>query len=452
MRHRVRGVVLGTLAVLFVPQVAFAKPRAGRRPAPPPADAAPAPDAGAEPAPAATPDVLTGAAPDAGAEPATAPLGEPSGEASDPGALSAVTPQVPAAPAAAAPVPEPTFDAPLGVRRAFDWQPFGYLRMQYRIVQNDPNVAFVGRDDGFALQNARVGVQGTYDRMRFVVALDGAVDERVHVNVPEGRLRVGLRDAYLDVAVAGALRTRGGYFETLVDPDLDTDVQRAFIDRPIESRGIRATEGFEASGLPPGRSLGAALRRDPGIPAAGAALGFELAVQNGAHEFASDNDNDTPAVSLSVLARFAGDSWVVASGRFNRRTEGELPFRQDEDDLQGALGARLALGPITVGAGAVVQRTMFPTTGGPDQDAYGAHGQLLVQVPGTLPLAVGYRFGVLDPSSLIVTDRVMEHTAGAVLAVPSHRMRLQLQVSHVVEQAARALSNDRAQLAAEVSL
>ena len=42
--------------------------------------------------------------------------------------------------------------------------------------------------------------------------------------------------------------------------------------------------------------------------------------------------------------------------------------------------------------------------------------------------------------------------AGVVLAVPSYRMRFQLQVVHVVEQAARELQNDRAQLAAELSL
>ena len=46
----------------------------------------------------------------------------------------------------------------------------------------------------------------------------------------------------------------------------------------------------------------------------------------------------------------------------------------------------------------------------------------------------------------------MEHTAGAVLGVPRYRMRVQLQLVHVVEQAARELSNDRAQLAAELAL
>jgi hypothetical protein len=71
---------------------------------------------------------------------------------------------------------------------------------------------------------------------------------------------------------------------------------------------------------------------------------------------------------------------------------------------------------------------------------------------GENPISVGYRFGILDPSSLITTDRVMEHTAGAVMGVPSYRMRVQLQLTHVEEQAERELSNDRVQLAAEVSL
>jgi hypothetical protein len=77
---------------------------------------------------------------------------------------------------------------------------------------------------------------------------------------------------------------------------------------------------------------------------------------------------------------------------------------------------------------------------------------LPVSLPGASPLRVGYRFGILDPSSLVTTDRVMEHTAGAVLGVPRYRMRVQLQATHVVEQAARSLSNDRIQLAAELAL
>lgn len=348
----------------------------------------------------------------------------------------------------------------------FQWEGFGYLRLQYLAVQNDPGVLFVGRDDGFELQNARLGVRGALDhRIAFVVAIDGAVDERVQVNAPEGKLRVGLRDAFADVALGGALVARAGLFKALVDPQaLVPDTRRELVDRPIESRGMRATEGYQADGLTPGRSLGAAIRLDPesvhrdgpegpeGTEGGGVRLGFELAVQNGADEFASNNDNDKPAVSATVLARLPRGGWAMVAARYNPRSVGALPFRQDENDLQATAGLRVALGPVALGGGLVVQRTSFPTTGGPVQNAFGGHAQAMVELPAPLPLAVGYRFGILDPSSLIPTDRVMEHTAGAVLGVPRYRMRLQLQATHVVEQAARALSNDRVQLAAELQL
>lgn len=343
--------------------------------------------------------------------------------------------------------PQPVAPAP-----GFTWEPFGYLRLAYNAAQNDPNVAFVGRDDGFELQNARVGVRGTLPNAgaSFVVSIDGALDERAQINTPEGKLRVGLRDAYADVTVSGDVVARAGFFRTFFDPEsLIANTARAFVDRPIEIRGVRATEGYETAGLTPGRSLGAALRLDPTVPEAGARLGFEVAVQNGADEYASNNDNDKPAVSAAALARFAGDSHVVVAVRYNPRTAGDLPFRQDETDVQGSAGAQLLAGPIAFNAGGVVTRTSFPTTGGPVQNAYGAHAQLMIRA-GAAPLAFGYRFGILDPSSLILTDRVMEHTAGAVLGVPAYRMRVQLQGTHVVEQ--RTLSNSRIQLAVEVAL
>jgi hypothetical protein len=349
--------------------------------------------------------------------------------------------------------------SPLSIDARFTWQPFGYLRAQYIAVQDDPGVAFVGRDDGFQMQNARIGVRGELDRrIAFVIAFDGAIDERTQVNTPQGKLGVGLRDAFADVALAGKLAVRAGFFQAVVDPQsLVADTARELVDQPIESRGMRSTEGYQTAGLPPGRSIGAAIRLDPGPPAdGGVGLGFELAVQNGADEFSSNNDNDKPAVSAAVIARLSPGSWLMAAARYNPRTVGDLPFRQDENDLQGTAGLRLGLGPVALDGGLIVQRTTFPTTGGPSEDAYGGHVQAMValpvSLPGASPLWVGYRFGILDPSSLVTTDRVMEHTVGAVLGLPRHRMRVQLQLVHAVEQAARELRNDRAQLAAELAL
>ncbi|MBA3817396.1 MAG: hypothetical protein H0X17_00765 [Deltaproteobacteria bacterium] len=353
-----------------------------------------------------------------------------------------------------------TASAEIAKAPAFTWEPFGYLRIQYVVSQNDPNVAFVGRDDGYELQNARLGVRGALDdRASFVVSFDGAVDERTQINVPEGKLRVGLRDAYADVAISGKVVGRGGFFQSVIDPESRVaDTQRAFVDKPIESRGIRPNEGYQTQGLTPGRSLGAAIRMDPAV-AGGSPIGFEIAVQNGADEFASNNDNDKPAVSAALLAQFPAQpetgatpgavTALVVGARYNPRTAGELPFRQDENDLQASAGLQFAAGQLALGVGGVFVRTTFPTTGGPVQNSYGGHAQLMVRAGTALPFAFGYRFGILDPSSLILTDRVMEHTAGAVLGVPRYRMRLQFQVTHVMEQ--RTLSNSRGHLAAEVS-
>ena len=285
----------------------------------------------------------------------------------------------PAPAAAAAPAvdkqpeaPEPVAPAdpevgPIG--HAFRWQPFGYLRMQYIAVQNDPNVQFIGRDDGFELQNARLGVRGELDnRAAFVVAFDGAVDERAQ-NQVQGKLRVGLRDAFTDVRLSDATMVRAGYFLAWVDPEaLVADTTRELVDQPLESRGMRSTEGWYTPGLPPGRSLGVAIHRDPAPPQEGATLGFEVAVQNGADEFSANNDNDMPAVSAAGVVRLPGQSFVIASLRWNPRTVGDLPFRQDETDYPGTLGARLGFGPVLLGGGLIVQRTIFESTAGPAQD------------------------------------------------------------------------------------
>src|SRR3569623_1049962 len=144
---------------------------------------------------------------------------------------------------------------------AFVWKPFGFVRLQYIAVQDDPTVPFVGRDDGIALQNARVGFVG---RAANTVDLDGAVDERAQINSPDGKLKVALKDAFGDVVLSGNAVARAGYFQAWVDPEaLVPDTAREFVDHPLARRGMRATEGYPTPRLPPGRSHGAAIPLGP---------------------------------------------------------------------------------------------------------------------------------------------------------------------------------------------
>src|SRR5690606_19554541 len=102
--------------------------------------------------------------------------------AEDPDQGGEVADDKPAAPVAASAAPprgEPGVAGadpalpPVNGGSKFTWTRFGFLRLQYKAIQNDPNVEFVGRDDGFELQNARIGVRGTLgDSAAFVVSFD----------------------------------------------------------------------------------------------------------------------------------------------------------------------------------------------------------------------------------------------------------------------------------------
>jgi hypothetical protein len=145
---------------------------------------------------------------------------------------------------------------------------------------------------------------------------------------------------------------------------------------------------------------------------------------------------------------------VLVAGRYNPRTEGELPFQQDETDLQGSAGLGVTVGPISVGGGFLFERTSFEDVGGPDEQSIGAWGQGMIRLPISpdAPFDLGYRFGYLEPSDLITTDRIMEHTGGAVFQLPAWHLRALLNATLVVEQADRELSNNRVEAALQVSL
>ena len=367
-----------------------------------------------------------------------------------------------------APVPDvasraATPDAmPTPARQGFSWRLAGVLRVASTVVQNDPNVQFIGRSDGFEVQDARIGLSGRYgERIGVELSINGSLDSRERANTPNGELRVGLVDAFADIALGKdltGLSLRLGRFLTSADPDQmsqDPVAQitgRAFVDRSLMSRGVRATEGWETEGLAPTRSHGAALRLDPGHVESGAKLGFEVAAQNGANDVVTANDNDAFALSVSGFVRLPHNSFVLAFGRWNPRTIGELPLRQDQTDLDAAVSGLVHVGPVELAGGLMLRNTTFETTGGPSQLAIGGHGQAMYSIPTELPLAVGYRFGILDPSNLVLTDRVMEHTVGMIMRLTAVRSRVLLNFTHVAEQAERKLANDRVEAVFEVAL
>jgi hypothetical protein len=325
------------------------------------------------------------------------------------------------------------------------------LRLLGAVMRNDPEVAFVGRNDGFRIQSARIGARAAWqDRITLRMSAEGADDEREAPNAIRGTLRFALEDAYADVELASAATLRLARFAIVYDlEELTPPSERAFVDRALPSRGVRPTEGFETRGLGLGRDLGVAVRAERAATIGHVALGYEVAVQNGAGSSASTNENDRVALSAAALARGPGLRSFVGV-RHNTRARGELPALRTEVDVGVAGGLEVQRDRVRGAAQVFFEHTRFTTTSGPSRRAYGAHAQLLVEAAEGIEL--GYRYAILEPSDRIAASIVQEHTAGLNVAPRDLPVRLQLNVTRPVEQAGRSLRNDRLELVAEVSL
>jgi len=336
----------------------------------------------------------------------------------------------------------------------FDLSVFGYIRFLGVVVQDDPEVSFVGRNDGYRIQNARIGIEGRFrDKVYLRLSADGADDERSGPNDVEGTLRFGLKDAFADVKLAKALELRVGRYPVIFDLERFTSaLQRGFISRSLESRGVSATEGFESPGLGVSRNMGLALRAPRAFESDTLSIGYELAAQNGNGSLAAQNDNDSLAYSGSVITNIGSELMIFGSFRYNERTEGELPFRRTERDLGTAFGVWFENSAFRAAGQLIFRRTTFPTTGAPVENAWGGHAELIIAIPGVDGLKAGYRFSLLDESDRIPQNSVQEHTAGLSLDLPSYHANFKLNAVLPVEEAGRELDNARGEMLIEVQL
>ena len=342
-------------------------------------------------------------------------------------------------------------DSPSDDADAIDYDFDASLRLLGALVANDPDVAFVGRNDGFRIQHARLGVRAAWsDRVDLRLTAEGADDAREAPNAVRGTLRFALEDAYADVHLGQAATLRVARFAVLYDlEEYLPPNERGFARRALPSRGVRPTEGFETRGLGIGRDLGIAVRAERAIELGAFALGYEVAIQNGAGARASANENDRVALSAVAMASTEG-AFVFFAARTNTRTQGELPALRTERDLGLAAGLHAATERVRGAAQVFFERTEFPTIDGPSRLAYGAYAQLLVSPIDDLEL--GYRYGILEPSDRVAASIVQEHTLGLNYAVAELPLRLQLNATRPVEEAGRSLRNDRLELVAEIAL
>src|SRR5690606_25156452 len=123
----------------------------------------------------------------------------------------------------------------------FDLAWSGYLRTSYEAIEDDlEQTDFVGLNDGFVLNNARVTLDGSYADLGFRIQFDGVSGVG---SGRESRVRTQLLDANATWAPLSELRLTLGRFRPPFDAEQRTpNADLPFVSRAVGVRGVLSVE------------------------------------------------------------------------------------------------------------------------------------------------------------------------------------------------------------------
>ncbi len=341
------------------------------------------------------------------------------------------------APLAAPATPLPSGSSPLRL----EWA--GYVRVIGELVQDDDFLA-IGRNDGFRLANARLGLRAAWgENLYGYVSLDAAVAQVSDADDANAQMAVGVRDAYLAYAFGRAATVQIGRFKPPYDlEELAATESRILIDEAIESRGVLRTQGIEAIGMRPGRQIGLMIHAPRvGLDDHGFDLGYALAITNGntGDRVFNDNDHFAGFARLSVL--YSNVLAINVAGFIDTRTSGVQPDLFEDRIIGGEGSVVFALEGFRVEGQFLFQHDDPITAGTPSFDAFGWHAQWSYRIWGFEP---AYRFAWFEPNTNAELDQVNEHTVALSYYVDPMPLRLSLNGTFAFEE--REVDNHRVAL------
>ena len=348
-------------------------------------------------------------------------------------------------------VPKPAPDE----KPKWEFAPYGYLRAGFEFVQKDARYDFVGRNNGFILDAARVGLEVRNPSYGIAVriSVEGASGELVAPNTPIGSLAVRLRDAYARWDPFPFLGLQLGQFKApFQGEELRAVDDLMFASRAVGVDGVLPGRGFQLPGLQLDRQLG--LMISPVKPIGNDTFGmsYYLMVMNGNGTNQLLDDNGHLGLVGRVEAGIKDHLLVGAGVEKNDRTVGTLPNLYNEDDVGLTADVDVKYAGFELFAAATRFRTTFPTVGTAArvQLAYWAQAAYRIPLPGFF-IAPSYRYAFFDPwndggSAAFQNYGLHYHTVGVRAA--HERLPIQAWVNYTftVEEAGRKLDNDRLEI------
>ena len=326
--------------------------------------------------------------------------------------------------------------------------PYTRLRLGFDMVQADPNVAFVGRNDGFRVDQARLGFKGQYkDRISWVLIADAITPEPSDANDPLSGVTAAMRDAYLHWHATDFFNIWLG--QLFMPADYEGMLSRRkmnFVNRSVASIGVFPGRGFEVAGLSAGRQQGMVMGAQD-LVAGMIHLDYRIALANGNGPNQLGNDNEQPAFYSRLGAGI--DEWVQLSFGFqyNPRTVGELPNLYTENDLVALGDLHVDVWGIDMLVQGIWRQTSYDTSAADSDTALGLTSWLVLDEPFGVHMynfKPGIRLSYLDPSSFLADDQLQELTASLRYDAPIDLpLAFMVDYTWLVEESARSLANDR---------
>jgi hypothetical protein len=357
----------------------------------------------------------------------------------------------------------------------------GYVHVAYRWIQQPSNYNLAGKNNGFQLEQARLGANVQYKQSLAVrISFEGASEDRINQSFPGGTLTARLRDAYITYAPWRFLRASIGQMLTPWDLDsMRSNADLPFVSQAVPVEGVQPNEGRQLLGMGQDRNLGIALHSgDIGLGKQ-ASIRYMIFVGNGNGQNQILNNNNKPA----VFGRFEIAYWgkqgipgdiiqpmrartdgplpylnIGVAAQYNPRTGGNPPDLINETDYGAAADLIAAFYGVDLEAGILYLRTKYETLSStPDLERLGWWAHIRYTIPRIpLELTLGYRIADYSPrahlqvsaapgESTVDADlELLYHTIGVSIR-PTRTFPLHFDVNYTFteEKGPNVLNNDR---------
>ncbi len=341
----------------------------------------------------------------------------------------------------------------------WELSPCGYIRFGYDHTFKDDRYEFVGRNNGFVLRGARVGLDGKFVPLNITwrISIEGASDVLTQPNTPQGTLSVRLRDAFARWDPFPFIGIQAGQFKApFQEEELKGANTLLFVSRAVGVDGVPPGRGLETPGIQLDRQVGVML--SPSEPIGGdVAAAYYLMVMNGngSNQLLDDNGK------FGIVGRTElGIYEYVRLGAalfHNTRTVGDPPNLYNEEDfgLTGDLTVKVA--GLSV-LGAVTRlRTVFPTVGTSARAQLAFHGQAgyRIELPYSFVMPA-YRYAYFHPwqdggGAGFDQFKLQYHTFGIRTGLTKLPVQAWINYTLTVEETGRKLGNDRIEILGQVT-